>query len=271
MAYNDIKMKEDLGMELGLNNKVVFITGSTRGIGYATAESFLREGARVVVNGRKQESVNAACQALGALYGTENIYAVTGDMTKIAETNRAKCSIINNMQKIDILVPNLGTGKPISQDKLSIEEWQYMMDTNVYSAIHLIQTFLEVLKKQEKSSIIMISSIAAYEKIGAPYAYAASKSAILSLIKYLATDYAEAGIRVNGVVPGNIFYEGGRWDDLWKQNTIGTESYIEQNVPMGRFGKPREIADMIVFLASERTSFMTGNTVVIDGGQRKGY
>lgn len=258
-------------MDLNIKDKVAFITASTKGIGFAVANSFLKEGARVIINGRSQQTLDSAYDNLGMTYNKDNILTICGDMTQEAEIELAKELITQCFGKIDILVPNLGSGKPISNNKLEIAEWKYMMDINLYSAVKLISAFLDLLKEQYESSIVMISSIAAYEKIGAPYAYAASKNSILTLTKYLATDYAEQGIRINAVVPGNIKYPTGRWEELLQKDEVGVNGYIEQNVPMKRFGRPEEIADMVVFLASERAAFMTGNTVVIDGGQKKGY
>ncbi|MEG1876543.1 MAG: SDR family oxidoreductase [Lachnospiraceae bacterium] len=258
-------------MNLEIQDKIVFITASTKGIGYATAKSFLAEGAKVIINGRNQERLIATHTHLSACYGQDNVFVVCGDMTKTCDIEQAKQQIISRFGKVDILIPNLGSGKPISENRLDMEEWARLIDINLYSAVKLIQIFLDILMEQQRSSIVLLSSLAACEKISAPYAYAAAKNAILTLTKYMAIDYAEQGIRVNAVVPGNIIYPTGRWEELLLADEVGTKSYIEQNVPMKRFGKPEEIADMIVFLASERASFMTGNTVVVDGGQKKGY
>lgn len=115
----------------------------------------------------------------------------------------------------------------------------------------------------------MLSSLAAYNRISAPYAYAAAKQAISVFSKYLSDDYAKKNIRVNSVVPGNVYYKGGRWEELVKQDEIGVKEYIENSVPLKRFATPDEIADAILFLASECASFITGTSLIVDGGQNR--
>ena len=135
--------------------------------------------------------------------------------------------------------------------------------------MRLIFKFEEILKKQENANIVLLSSLAGYEKIGAPTAYAAAKNSIRTLVKYLADEHALYGIRVNGVAPGNVFYSGGRWEELWNQDKEGIETYIDGSVPMKRFGTPEEIANTVVFLASDRASFITGEVIKVDGGQSR--
>ena len=159
---------------------------------------------------------------------------------------------------------------PIGSHRMEIIEWEKGFDINLFSAVKLIQEFDDMWVQQEGGSIVMISSLAACERIGAPYAYAAAKEGIRVLTKYLSDDYAVRNIRVNCVIPGNVFYHGGRWEELLNQDREGIEKYIQENVPLKRFAKPEEVADAIVFLASERAAFITGTSLLVDGGQKRG-
>lgn len=258
-------------MKLGLNGKIAFITASANGIGREIAKAFLREGAIVFINGRDEKRLLGLQEELCREYGEERVYSGCGDITNESVIGDIHNLIEEKYGRLDVLVPNLGSGKPICENRLAIEEWQYMMEVNLFSSVRLINKFLDLLRKGINPSITMISSIAALEKGNAPYAYAAAKSSVLSLIKYLSNDYAKDNIRVNGVIPGNIYFAGGRWEELLNADKGGTEAYIRENVPLKRFGRPEEIANAVVFLASECSLFTTGSTLVVDGGQRRGW
>lgn len=256
-------------MDLGLRNKKVLITASSQGIGFSTAESFLKEGANVLLSGRNEEKLKHSCGSLQKKYGRERVYCFCGDMTSKDIIAKCREYIGEIWGKLDILVSNLGSGKPTGDDRLDIKEWEFLVDVNLLSAVRIIREFSEMLSLGGNGNIILISSIVAYERMHAPYAYAASKSAVRTLSNYLAGDLAGKSIRVNCVVPGNVMFPGGRWEELYKSNMDGVKSYIDAEVPLKRFGKPEEIADAIVFLASERARFITGAELVIDGGQKR--
>lgn len=256
-------------MDLGLRDKNVLITASSQGIGFSTAESFLKEGANVLLSGRNAEKLQKSCSVLQEKYGKERTYYFEGDVLKEDSILRCRQYIEKIWGKLDVLVPNLGSGKPISDDRLDIKEWEMLININLLSAVRLIREFSEMLSHSDNGSIILISSIVAYERLHAPYAYAASKNAIRTLSNYLAGDLANQFIRVNCVVPGNIMFSGGRWEELYNCDKDGVQSYINTEVPLKRFGRPEEIADAIVFLSSERARFITGAELVIDGGQKK--
>ena len=252
-------------MNLGLEGKIVFITGSSQGIGYATAESFLREGATVIINARDEGRLKRAVTELGQVY-PGRISFIAGDILKdndyaISETIRDKFG------KLDVFIANLGNGKPETKEPLDIDEWKRFFDINVFGNVKILSGLQDLLKKGESPSVVFISSIVAKEVSSAPIAYASAKSAVVTLSKYLSSLWAQDGIRVNCVLPGNIFFPNGRWEDLMNEDPTGVKDYINSSVPMKRFGKPEEVADVIVYLASERASFISGTTISVDGGQ----
>lgn len=256
-------------MDLGLAGKKVFITASSSGIGLSIAKTFLQEGAYVVINSRNADKLNKAKRQLKSETQSDDIDVFVGNMCVWETVLSCKAFIEKKWGGLDILIPNLGTGKPLSKNRLDITEWTYMMEHNLYSTVNLINTFEALLMKGSQANIVMISSVVASERASAPYAYAASKGSILTLNSYLAGDYAKKNIRVNCVMPGNVFFDGGRWEELLNVDKDGVEKYISENVPMERFAKPEEIANTVVFLASEKSSFTTGAVMTVDGGQRR--
>lgn len=257
-------------MDLNLRNKYAFITASTSGIGKTTADAFLREGAIVIINGRNQDKLEDTLNGFRVKYGEEKVYAVCGDMSDESFIKRAAVKIRQYVSHIDIVVGNLGTGKPISEDKFDLKEWKYMLNVNLLSAVGLIRHMRELFS-EDGGSIALVASLAAHDRIGAPPAYAASKAGIISLVKYAAPILAEYHIRINAVSPGNVYFRHGRWEELLELDPEGVKTYIESEVPMKRFGKTEEVAETILFLCSAKSNFTTGSVVQIDGGQGKGY
>ncbi len=257
-------------MELDLYGKNVFITASTSGIGKATAAAFLREGATVIINGRNEKKLAEVLAEFRKRYGDKKVYGICADMSEEFSMKESADKIKEYISHIDVVVGNLGTGKPVSKDKFDFQEWQYMLKVNLLSAVGLIK-YCQGLFSENGGSFVMVASLAAHDRIGAPPAYAAAKAGIVSLVKYAAPILAQQGIRINAVSPGNIFFEGGRWEELIEQDPKGTKAYIEKEVPMKRFGNAEEIAETLLFLCSGRSSFTTGEIVQVDGGQGKGY
>lgn len=255
-------------MNLGLEQKRVFISASTRGIGLAVAETFLREGADVIVNGRDEQNLDKVVKRLQRSYGQSRITGLLGNMAEDGQVKYVCDEIKKKYGFIDCLVANLGTGKPVSEDKLDMDEWEHMTKMNLFSDVSLLR-YGTILFPNQGGSVVLMSSLAAYERIAAPPAYAVAKAGVAVLVSYLAPKLAEKNIRINGVAPGNIYFAGGRWEELLKENETSVKEYIEKDVPMKRFGTPEEIADTVVFLTSERSGFTTGTVVSVDGGQNR--
>lgn len=257
-------------MDLGLCGKTAFITASSSGIGKAIAEGFLREGAFVIINGRNQSRLESTLLKLRSRYGEERVVGIKGDMSDEVSIKEVVNRIKDYVPHIDIVVCNLGTGKPVTEDKFDLKEWRYMLDVNLLSTVGLIQNTRNLFS-ENGGNIVVMASLSAHDRIGAPPAYAASKSGLVSLVKYAAPILIKQNIRINAVSPGNVFFEGGRWEEIMRQNPTNTKLYLETEVPMQRFGTPQEIAEAALFLGSEKSSFITGTVVQIDGGQGKGY
>lgn len=259
-------------MELEMTGKVAFVTASSAGIGRATVEALLAEGVKVAINGRSASKLLETKQALMEKYGKSEVEVVQGDMTNEKVISDTCERLKQKYGLIDILVANLGSGKPLVADNLDLHEWQRLMQVNLYSVVWLMHEMrrLELLR-HGNGVVILMASLAAYDRIGAPPAYAAAKAGIVSLVKYLAPMLAKDGIRINAVSPGNVYYEGGRWQELCEQDSEGIRRYIEREVPLKRFAKTEEIASAVTFLCSERSSFTTGAVLQVDGGQGRGY
>lgn len=253
-------------MELGLKDKRVLITASSNGIGLATAKEFLDEGARVIINGRSQDRLDNLSRELSVQYGNR-VDTFCGDILDEGAIDKCATYAKDRLGGLDILVCNLGSGKPLINNPLDKSEWQRFYDINVMSSVGILNSILPLLRDGKNQSVILVSSIVSREAASAPMGYAAAKSAVRTLNKYLSREWAADGIRVNCVLPGNIYFEGGRWEELKNADEEGVMSYVESAVPMKRFGKPEEIADTIAFLSSDRASFITGAEIVVDGGQ----
>lgn len=254
-------------MDLELHGKKVLITASSSGIGLAAAEVFLGEGANVIINGRSKEKLEVTCKKLRGAYG-DQVDCFCGDMTDDSVITELVTYISEKYEGLDVLVANLGSGKPESDNPLDEDEWERFYTINVMSEVKLLDRMCEILKLGNTPCVTLISSVIAKEASNAPVGYAAAKSAVRTLNKYLSRLWADDGIRVNCVLPGNVLFEGGRWEELMKNNEEAVKRYINEVVPIKRFGSPKEIADAIVFLSSGRAKFITGAELNVDGGQQ---
>ena len=256
-------------MDLGLKNKHVLITGSSRGIGLAIAESFLQEDAKTCLVSRGSNALFESEKKLQDTYGLESVFACKCDCTNIESLNDLKSKVENRWSGLDIVVVNVGDGKSVSDALPDDEQWQRTWNNNFESALQTARVFLPMLKKS-KGSLLFVSSIAGVEAFGAPTDYSTAKTAIIALAKNMARKLASNNVRVNTIAPGNVLFNGGSWDEKTRQDKKRVEKIIKSTVPMNRFATPQEIADSAVFLCSDRASFITGATLVVDGGQTVG-
>jgi 3-oxoacyl-[acyl-carrier protein] reductase len=252
-------------VELGLKGKKVIIAGGSRGIGLAIAEAFLKEGALVAIIARDSIQVNESASLLRNSYGNERVLAFSMDCADPDSWMKITPLLISLWGTIHICIANAGNGKgtqdPLPESHQFKESWR----TNFSTAEETARATLPLLLKSQ-GCLLFISSIAGIEAIGAPTDYSVSKSALIALTKQMGRRLAPA-VRVNCLAPGNIYFPGGTWDNKLKQDPERVQAIIKTSVPMNRFGEPHEIADMAVFLCSERAGFITGACFVIDGGQ----
>ncbi|MCZ8377626.1 SDR family oxidoreductase [Mycobacterium sp. CPCC 205372] len=244
-----------------LTGKTALVTGGTSGIGLATAQRLAAEGAHVFLTGRRQSGVDEAVASIGA-----NATGVQGDITDADDLERLAGAIRDHGQGLDVVFANAGGGEFAT---LADETREHLLDTltrNVGGTVFTVQKVLPLLN--EGASIVLAGSTAASAGVPAFGAYAASKAAIRSLGRTWAAELVDRKIRVNTVVPGPVETPGlrGLAPDDQQQALLDGEA---ARVPLGRLGRPDEIASAVVFLASDQSSFMTGTELFVDGGSRQ--
>ena len=252
-------------MNLNLYNKTFLISGSSKGIGLKISESLLNEGANTIITGRSKKLVKKQFNKLYPKYGFKLAY-VNGDIKNNLVLKKIRNIVKKRWEKLDGIVANAGSVKQNISSFYSEKDFYWYQKNNFLTAFKFVNYFLKEIKKSQ-GSIIFISSIASLKDLGAPLGYASSKLSLNFYSKFLANELARYNVRVNNIVPGNIYFKGGNWDKKIKKNPKKVKKMIKNLVPLGRFGKPEEIANLAAFLLSPKSSFMTGAEIVIDGGQ----
>src|SRR6201987_1518129 len=240
-----------------LDGKVAVITGGTTGIGLATAQLFVKEGAYVFVTGRRKKELDEAVTAIGS-----NVTGVQGDVAKLADLDRLYETVGKVKGRIDIVFTNAGVGEFVPFGEVSEEHFDRLFNLNVKGALFTVQKGLPLLN--DGGSIILNGSVASVKGTAAFGVYAASKAAIRSFVRTWTTDLKDRRIRSNVVSPGPIN------TPLASRQSADVIGRIVSTSPMGRMGKPEEVAKVALFLASDDYSFVTGIQLVVDGGRVKG-
>jgi 3-oxoacyl-[acyl-carrier protein] reductase len=199
-------------MILGLQNKRVLVSGSSKGIGLAIAKGFLYEAAKVVLSSRNQNELDHCKEKLLKDNPSSQILAISCDFTQVEEVQKIKETIVKQWGGLDIVVVNVGSGKSVLDPIPSAENFEHVFSLNFDSAVYTAREFYPLLKSS-RGNLIFISSIAGLEAFGAPVDYAVAKTAIIAFAKNLARKVAADGVRVNCIAPGNIYFEGGSWDE----------------------------------------------------------
>jgi NAD(P)-dependent dehydrogenase (short-subunit alcohol dehydrogenase family) len=245
-----------------LEGKVAVVTGGNSGIGLATAKEFKEQGARVVITGRDQKTLDDAERLLG-----DGVLAVRSDTSRLTEIDKLFELVQDKVGKIDVLFINAGVGKFIPFETVTEEFFDWTMNINFKGAYFTIQKALPLLN--DNASIILNASISAY--IGMPNSsvYAASKAALITLARTLSAELVSRGIRINVVSPGPVTTPIFDKLGLEAKELDETVKNMEAMVPMKRFGRPEEIAKTALFLASSDSSFLLGTEIVADGGMSR--
>lgn len=256
-------------MELGLQGKTALVTGSSRGIGRAIAAGLAREGVRVCLSARGAEALEAAAAELRNS-GAE-VATFVGDVASEAGAVAAVDAAIKAFGGLDILVNNVGgSGGAGAFDVATSEQWTANLERNLLSAVWCSQRAVAHMRERGGGCIVHINSIYGREyATSAPYT--AAKAGLMALTKEMAVDLAKYRIRVNGVAPGSIFFPGGSWEKRQREKPEQVARMLREELPWGRFGTPEEVADVVVFLCSERARWVTGVTLPVDGGQGRAF
>ena len=225
----------------------------------------------MAITGRGGDSLEEARTLLAEGSRDDLILAIQGDMARREDIERALDITVSTFDRVDAVVANVGSGTAKGGWDLDEDDWAPVMDLNLRGSVALTSVAMPHLLKQESSSFTFISSIAATEAIGAPIPYSAAKAAIEMTMKSLSRLVGPQGVRVHAVSPGNVLFPGGSWEKKLVDRREFFEEMIQREVPLQRFASPEEIANVVVFLASERASFVTGSSVVVDGGQTRSY
>jgi len=242
-----------------LGDKIVWITGASRGIGRATAIEAAKNGARVVLSARSERGLSETATQVRALTATEpEIIAL--DVSDPRAIKEACKQLLARLKRLDVLVNNAGVLKEALIGMIADAQVEEIMRTNAYSVIHMTQCAARLMMRQNSGAIVNVTSMLARTGGEGTLAYAASKAAIIGATKSAARELAPHGIRVNAVAPGVI-----KTDLIAHLPEARLQEY-QCAIKMGRLGEPHEVAHVIVFLASDLASYVTGQVVGVDGG-----
>ncbi len=261
-------------MNLGLKNRIALVCGASKGLGRAVALGLAREGARLAICSRSQENILAAAAEIAETTGAECL-GIPADLSRAEEARRFFKEALNHYGRVDVLVTNAGGPPSLPFVEIDDAQWKSAFDLTLMSAVILIREALPVMQKMRFGRIINLTSIAVKQPLEGLILSNTLRAGLIGLAKTLSNVYAADNILINNVCPGYTLTE--RVKELSVvvagRKGISPQEVIqewESGIPMGRLGRPEELADLVVFLASERASYITGTTIQVDGGYFKG-
>lgn len=254
-------------MDLGIAGRTAIVTGGSRGLGRQAALSLAREGVHVAICARGEETLERTAAELRSL-GVKAL-GVVADVTRPADTARLFEAAARAFGKVDILVNNAGGSRGSDLERTSDEDIEEAFRLNLFGALRLTRLAVPGMRERRWGRVITISSIYGREH-GGGLAYMSAKAALIAATKHLALRLAKDGILVNSVAPGSILFTGGSWERFTvTQPKEVVDDFIKNNLPLGKFGWPEPVGDLVAYLASERASLITGTCINIDGGQSR--
>ena len=245
---------------LDIRDRVIVAVGSTSGLGRAIATGLAAHGAIVVPSGRREEELSLLCREIDA--NGDRTLCRTADVRDRASIDALRDAVLEKFKRIDVLINAAGITFKQPTVSVSEEQWSDLMDTDLTGVLRSCQSFYEPLRESGRGRIINIASLGSFLAFHQVAAYAAAKTAVLSLTRSLACEWAKDGVCVNAIVPG-VFPT-----DLNRKLIVGTPrgNEILMRTPMSRFGKPEELVGAAILLASDGASFLTGQSIAVDGG-----
>lgn len=242
-----------------LNDKIALVTGGNSGIGLATAQRFAREGATVVITGRRRQVLDEAVGQIGG-----NALGICADASRLADIDALYQRIGQLYGRLDVLVANAGVIRPAAGEQVDEAQFDEQFDINVKGVFYSIQKALPLLR--DGGSIVLVSSIAHLKALDAHVVYAATKAAVRSFARSWAGELRQRNIRVNCLSPGPVLTPIIGKMGIGDEQFAAFERQVTGLIPLGRLGRPEELANAALFLASDDSSFVTGVDLCVDGG-----